>query len=171
MMAAIRKQESDPRNTKQGDEMEGRECLLSTRQVAQIVGLKYATLDRWLRPERGGFLECAEGAEGRGSRRGFGFLDVLRIDTLARLRRGGVSMQTIRRVLADLSDKYAVSDPLLDGGLVVAGSRLFWAIDDRTLLDVLKQQLAAAPLVVIPMGDMIREDWNKVVAICGEKVA
>jgi len=96
---------------------------------------------------------------------------VLRIDTLARLRRGGVSMQTIRRVLADLSEKYAVSDPLLDGGLVVAGSRLFWAIDDKTLLDVLKQQLAAAPLVVIPIGEMIREDWNKVVEICGEKVA
>ena len=171
MMAAIRKTKSDPQDSEQGDEMEGRECLLSAKQVAQVVGLKYATLDRWLRPERGGFLECAEGARGRGSRRGFGFLDVLRIDTLARLRRGGVSMQTIRRVLADLTDKYAVSDPLLDGGLVVAGSRLFWAIDDRTLLDVLKQQLAAAPLVVIPIGEMIREDWNKVVEICGEKVA
>jgi len=171
LMAAIRKQETGLVNSEQGDEMEGRECLLSTRQVAQVVGLKYATLDRWLRPERGGFLECAEGADGRGSRRGFGFLDVLRIDTLARLRRGGVSMQTIRRVLADLSEKYAVSDPLLDGGLVVAGSRLFWAIDDKTLLDVLKQQLAAAPLVVIPIGEMIREDWNKVVEICGEKVA
>ncbi len=171
MMAAIRETEPGLVNSEQGDEMEGRECLLSAKQVAQVVGLKYATLDRWLRPERGGFLECAEGARGRGSRRGFGFLDILRNDTLAMHRRGGVSRQTIRRVLADLIEKYAVSDPLLEGGLVVAGSRLFWAIDDRTLLDVLKQQLAAAPLVVIPMGEMIREDWNKVVAICREKVA
>jgi hypothetical protein len=64
-----------------------------------------------------------------------------------------------------------VNDPLLEGGLVVAGSRLFWVLDDATMLDVLAQQLAAAPLVVIPMGEMIREDWNKVVAICGEQVA
>ena len=170
-MAAIRKTKSDPQDSGQGDKMEGRECLLSAKQVAQVVGLKYATLDRWLRPERGGFLECAEGAHGRGSRRGFGFLDVLRVDTLARLRRGGASMQMIRKVLTDLAAKYAVNDPLLEGGLVVAGSRLFWVLDDATMLDVLAQQLAAAPLVVIPMGEMIREDWNKVVAICGEQVA
>ena len=170
-MAAINKAETSPANTQRGNDMETRECLLSAKQVARVVGLKYATLDRWLRPERGGFLECAEGAKGRGSRRKFDFLDVLRVDTLTRLRRGGASMQMIRRVLADLSDKYEVSDPLLDGGLVVAGNRLFWAVDDATMLDVLAQQLAAAPLVVIPVGEMIREDWNKVVAICGEKVA
>ena len=75
-------------------------------------------------------------------------------------------MQMIRRVLAELGT--LCRDDLLAGRLVVAGTRLFWAIDDATLLDVLAQQLAAAPLVVLPVGDMIRETRAKVEDVCRE---
>ena len=141
--------------------------LLTSRQVAEVVGIKYRTLDSWLRPEDGGFLECTEPAAGRGSNRGFSFLDVLRVDAVARMRRGGVSLQTIRQVLSDLSERYRVDDPLIEGRLVVAGKDLFWAIDDATLLDVLAKQLAATPLVILPVGEMIRDNRRKVVDLFG----
>jgi DNA-binding transcriptional MerR regulator len=144
------------------------ECLLTSRQVAKVVGLKYATLDRWLRPERGGFLHCEQEAAGRASTRLFSFLDVLRVDAVARMRRNGVPLGTIRRVLAELEEYYQVADPLLGGGLVIAGDKLFWELDRDTLLDVLAQQLAMAPLVVLPLGDMIRENRAKVEALCTE---
>ena len=142
--------------------------LLTSKQVAEVVGIKYATLDSWLRPERGGFLECTEPAAGRGSNRGFSFLDVLRIDAVARMRRGGVPLQTIRQVLTDLTERYRVEDPLLAGRLVVAGTRLFWALDDATLLDVLTQQLASTPLVILPVGEMIKDNRRKMVELFGE---
>ena len=138
------------------------ENLLTSRQVAEVTGVKYRTLDSWLRPEDGGFLECTESAAGRGSLRGFSFLDVLRVDAVVRMRRGGVSLQTIRKVLSDLSERYREDDPLLAGRLVVAGNRLFWALDDTTLLDVLTQQLAATPLVILPVAEMIRENRRRV---------
>lgn len=142
------------------------DCLLNSKQVAELVGIEYATLDRWLRPERGGILTCTEGAAGRGSSRRFAFLDVIRIQVLAHLRREGVTMQMIRKVLGELTARYEVDDPLIEGRLVVAGSRLFWALDDAMLLDVLRQQLAMKPLVILPLGEMIRDTWAKVEAIC-----
>jgi len=147
------------------------ERLLTAGQVVEVTGLRYPTLDRWFRPERGGFLECAQPAAGKDTRRGFSFLDVLRIEAVKRLRGTGVSMQMIRRVLGELGERYAEDDPLLAGRLVVAGTRLFWAIDDATLLDVLAQQLAAAPLVILPIGDMIKATRAKVEALCTDESA
>jgi len=147
------------------------ERLLTAGQVVEVTGLRYPTLDRWFRPERGGFLECAQPAAGKDTRRGFSFLDVLRIEAVKRLRGAGVPMQMIRRVLGELGERYAEDDPLLAGRLVVAGTRLFWAIDDATLLDVLAQQLAAAPLVILPIGDMIKATRAKVEALCTDEPA
>ncbi len=129
--------------------------LLNSEQVAEVAGVKYATLDRWLRPERGGFLHCEQEAAGRGSTRLFSFLDVLRVDAVARMRRNGVPLGTIRRVLAELEKQFREDGPPLRNWLVIAGDSLVWAVDRDTLLDVLAQQVAVAPLVVLPLGDMV----------------
>ena len=71
----------------------------------------------------------------------------------------------IRKVLAELA-RYGIDDPLIQSGqLVVAGTRLFWAISDLALLDVLRGQLAARPLVILPVGEIVADTRAKVAAL------
>ncbi len=147
------------------------ECWLSATQVAELAGIKYATLDRWFRPERGGFMECSVPAQGRGRFRRFSFLDVLRVLVVVRLRGAGGGVATIRKVVTELTEHYNVSDPLTLGRLVVAGNRLYWAIDDATLLDVLAQQTALAGVVILPVGEMAAETRERMEAVYCPEVA
>lgn len=147
------------------------ECWLSAPQVAELAGIKYPTLDRWFRPERGGFMECTVPARGRGRHRRFAFLDTLRVLVVARLRAAGVPVATIRRAITELAERYNVSDPLTLGRLVVAGNRLYWAIDDATLLDVLAQQTALAGVVILPVGEMAAETRERMEAVYCQEAA
>jgi len=142
------------------------ECSLSTKQVARLAGITYATLDYWVRPERGNLLQCEIPAKGTGSERRFSFLDTIRVRAVAELRRQHVTLQTIRKVMAELA-RFGIEDPLVQTGrLVIAGERVFWALDDNTLLDVLKGQLAAKPLVVISMGELVQDTALRVRELC-----
>ncbi len=97
-------------------------------------------------------------ASGKGSRRRFTFLDLLRAKTVVYLRRQGISLQTIRKVQTALAERWGQPDPLTQAArLVVADDRLFWVWDDRTLLDALTGQLAAKAFLVLPVGRMVEE--------------
>jgi len=97
-------------------------------------------------------------ASGKGSRRRFTFLDLLRAKTVVYLRRQGITLQTIRKVQAALTEQWGQPDPLTQAArLVVADDRLFWVWDDQTLLDALTGQLAAKPFLVLPVGRMVQE--------------
>lgn len=124
-------------------------------RAARIAGAAYPSLDRWIRT---GLLTVEGPASGKGSRRRFTFLDLLRAKTVVYLRRQGVSLQTIRKVQAALTEQWGQPDPLAQAArLVVADDRLFWVWDDQTLLDALTGQLAAKPLLVLPVGRMAQE--------------
>ena len=84
-------------------------CQLVAKQVMNLTGLSYARLDYWLRPERGIIFTCAVPAKGKGSDRIFSFLDVIRIRAVKQLRDQGVSLQIIRKVLAELA-RYGVKN-------------------------------------------------------------
>lgn len=121
-------------------------------RAARIVGVPYRTLDSWVRTR---LLTCEVPAQGKGTRRGFGLIDLVRARAVAEMRKEGASLQAIRQVVAELTDHYAVTDPLALGRLLVAGSELFWDIDDATLLNVVKQQLAARPLILLDVGEIV----------------
>ena len=141
------------------------DCQLTAKQVVAITGVKYPRLDYWLRPERGNLLTCQVPAQGKGSDRFFSFLDAIRIRAVKRLRDEAVSLQKIRKVLAELG-RYGIGDPLIQTGqLVVAGDQLFWALDDMALLDVLRGQLAARPLVILPVAEIVADIRAKVAAL------
>ena len=139
------------------------DCRLGGWHAARIVGVKYRTLDRWIRT--GLLPRPAIPAEGKGTRRGFSFLDLVRARAVAHLRRQGISLQNVRKVVAELAH-YGFDDPLIQTGqLVVAGERLFWVLDDMALLDVLRDQLAARPLVILPVAEIVANTKMKVAAI------
>jgi len=131
------------------------ECRLGGWQAARVVGIAYHSLDYWV---RSGLLSCEVPARGRGSRRVFSFLDLIRARAVADLRRQGVSLQTVRRILQELTEKWQVDDPLVHTGrLVVAGDDLLWVLDDQALLNAITGQLAAQALVILPVGEMVAE--------------
>jgi DNA-binding transcriptional MerR regulator len=134
-------------------------------KAAAVTGVSYRQLDYWVRS--GALPRPAQPATGKGTKRGFSFLDLIRARTMARLRAEGVSLQAIRQVMRELTDRYQIADPLTDTArLVVAGERVFWALDDSTLLDVLKGQLAARPLVLIEMPEIVREVQRAMSEMC-----
>ncbi len=133
--------------------------------AARITGVPYDNVDYWLRT--GLLPETERPAEGKGTRRGFGFLDLLRLKAVGELRRQGVSLQTVRQALQELADRYEVQDPLLQTGrLVVAQEKLFWALNDKELLEILTGQLAMSPMVILPVGEMAAEIAAKLAAMC-----
>jgi DNA-binding transcriptional MerR regulator len=140
------------------------ECQLTTVQVQRLVGLDcYRTLDNWVRTD---LLPVGVPAAGIGRRRRWSFVDLIRARAVADLRRLGVSLQTIRAAVGILTEKVGEHDPLAQGRLVVAGKRLFWAMDMDMLLDVLRGQLAAGPLVILDVGAIARELQPKVLELC-----
>ena len=143
--------------------MEAFKCRVGAIDAAGIVGVKYATLDYWLRHN---LLTCTTPAEGYGSRREFDFLDLIRARAVAHLRGAGVPLQRIRKVLRELEEKYRVDDPLIQTGrLVVAGDTLFWAVTDQELLDVLTGQMALRQVTVLPVGAIVRDTRRRVLAL------
>ena len=125
-------------------------CRVSATRAAEIVGIKYATLDHWLRTDA---IECAVKAEGSGSRREFDFLDLLRARAVARLRTAGVSLQKVRRVIQELERHYKIKAPLTQSSrLIVAGGRLHWAHTEEELIEVLSHQFVATPFVILDVG-------------------
>ena len=139
-------------------------CELTSKQVARLAGIKYPTLHYWC--ATGALPEPMVPAEGRGKGRRWGFIDLIRARMVARLRRDHVSLQMIRRVVDELVGHYGVDDPLATVRLVVAGDRVFWPLDDKTLLEVLTGQLGAKPLILIDVSELARETVSVLAEVC-----
>jgi len=140
-------------------------CNVGGTRAARIVGVNcYRTLDHWIRT---GLLPVEKPAHGPGSKRGFSFLDLIRARAVVRLRQQGASLQAIRKVTATLSERYAVADPLAETSrLIVAGERLYWADTEGKLLDVLRDQYAAGPLVILDVPELVRDTAARIAMVC-----
>lgn len=137
-------------------------CVLTSRQVAEISGIKYATLDYWLREDRGNLLTCLTPAGGRGSHREFSFRDLIRVRVVARMRQDGATLQAIRDAMNILTEEWGEADPLASGRLVVIGQRIFWTVNERELVDILTQQGAIRDLLVVDVGEIIEDSITRV---------
>ena len=136
------------------------DCRLGGLRASRVIGVPYRTLDNWVRT---GLLPVEVPARGKGTKRGFSFLDLIRARAMTHLRGQGISVQMIRKVLGELTQKWGVNDPLLfSGRLIVAGDQLFWALDDAKLLHALTGQLASTTLLILPVGQIVAEVRVKV---------
>jgi DNA-binding transcriptional MerR regulator len=123
----------------------------SSASACRIVGVTPRQIQYW--DEIALVKPSAKAATGRGSRRRYSFLDLVRLSVVRALIERGLKPQNIRRSLAALHDEYQkVLDPLAQLKLVTDGERLFLVTDDlRRILDVLERQfvfsIALAPLV------------------------
>jgi len=141
------------------------DCRIGVELASRIVGVKYRTLDSWIRT---GLLTVTRAARGTGSRREFSFLDLIRARCVNHMRQAGVSLQTIRQVQAQLIERYGVQDPLTQPGklIIAGGNDVHWETDDNKLLNVLKGQYAARSLVILDMPVLAQETHQKMLEVC-----
>lgn len=139
-----------------------RERRIKAPVVAMLAGVRYSCLDYWLRT---GAVGCDTPARGRGSERLFSFADVIRIQTLARLRSEGLPLQTVRRAMRVLAERMGVGDPLACGRLLVADGQAWYAEDDRTLVHILTGQRAMRQVVLIDLAELAKETEQKLLAL------
>ena len=121
--------------------------------ACRIVGITPRQIQYW--DEIGLVKPSARPAAGRGTRRSYSFLDLLRLSVVRALIERGLSPRNIRKSLAVLRDACPrVLDPLAQLKLVTDGERLFLVTDDRRrILDVLERQFVFS----IALGPLVRE--------------
>ena len=132
---------------------QGREVEFRSAGACRIVGVTPRQIQYW--DEIGLVKPSARPAAGRGTRRSYSFLDLLRLSVVRALIERGLSPRNIRKSLAVLRDACPrVLDPLAQLKLVTDGERLFLVTDDRRrILDVLERQFVFS----IALGPLVRE--------------
>lgn len=138
------------------------DCRLGTDQAASLAGATVRQLDYWCNR---GLITPTTPAAGKGSAREFGFVDIVRIKVLVRLREAGVPLQRIRKALKQLKE-WNEKDPLTSGRLLAVEDQLFWIESDEVLVDILKQQRAMAQVVLLDLAEIDQETRVEMAALC-----
>ena len=139
-----------------------RGCSLSSLEAAALAHVSYRQVDYWLRSNV--LPQPMVPAQGPGTERRFGFLDLLRVRVVARLRHEGVSLQAIRRALDVLENEWGTKDPVDAGRLVVIDGESCLFEDREGLWRIFERHGLARRVVVLDAGDVARELWERVVA-------
>ena len=138
-------------------------CELSSLQAAALAHVSYRQLDYWLRTEL--LPQPMVPADGSGTERRFGFLDVLRVRVVAGLRHEGASLQAIRRALDVLENEWNVKNPLDTGRLVAIDGRVCLEADREMLWDILRGQGMAKRIVTLDVSELARDTVAQVRAL------
>jgi len=137
-------------------------CRVGTETASEITGASIRQISYWIRQ---GIITPVEPGSGKGSVRQFGFVDILRIKVLLQLRNAGISLQRVRAALAKLAD-WGENDPLVSGRLLAIGERPYWVENEAQLVDIIRQQRAMAPLVLVDLGEIAEETRLEMAAMC-----
>lgn len=138
------------------------DCMISTSQVAQLTGATMRQLDYWCST---GLIRPATPAGGSGKHRRFNFVDVVRLKAIVRLLNAGIPLRRIRRAL-DKLDGWGETDPLTSGRLLALGEQLFWAEDDRALINILREQRALTEFIMLDLAEIAEETKREMTAVC-----
>lgn len=131
--------------------------------TCRIVGVTPRQIQYW--DEIGLVKPSARPAAGRGSRRRYSFLDLVRLSVVRALIERGLKPRNIRKSLAALREAYPkVLDPLAQLKLVTDGERLFLVTADRRrILDVLERQFVFS----IALGPLVRTLRRRIERLAG----
>jgi DNA-binding transcriptional MerR regulator len=122
--------------------------------AARLTGLGYARLDNWART---GFLRpsLAE-ADGRGSTRLYSFRDLVALRVARELRDAGISLQGLRKVVAELRERGDVEQPLASTWLLTDGNDVFIRQGDA-VMSVLRRPGQQCLTFVVDLSRVVEE--------------
>lgn len=125
-------------------------------QAARIARVPYANVNYWARSK---FIPPSlRGPGGRGTYRRYDFPDVVALRVAGELRRGGVSLQGLRKVVSYLKRNHGLDRPLSEAVLVTDGRDVFRVVDSGdAALSVLREPGQQAMVHVLDLGRVYRE--------------
>ena len=113
--------------------------------VSELIGISYRQLDYWART--GLVTPSVRAADGSGSKRLYGFTDLVELRIIKRLLDAGVSLQQIRKAMAYLR-KQSSGKPLTDVTLMSDGERIYACHSGEEVIDVLSHGQAVFGIAV-----------------------
>jgi DNA-binding transcriptional MerR regulator len=124
-------------------------------QAARLTGVPYARLDYWART---GFLRpTIAQSRGRGHARLYSFRDLVALKTAMELRKLGVSLQALRRVVRYLRKLKGLEHPLAQARLVVVGNDVALVEDEQQLVSMLKAPGQAVWRLILDLPALVAE--------------
>ena len=123
----------------------------TSKQAEKIVGISYRQIDHWAR--KGLVQPSLAPAQGSGSRRRYSYNDLVEFKIAKKMRDQGIDLKSIARAFDYLRNQ--LGGEVASANIVISGSDVLWADDDRVLS--LLRQGQAAMLTVLPVAGVRRE--------------
>lgn len=123
----------------------------SAPQVCKIIGITYRQLDYWTRTKLIS-ASLVEGA-GSGSRRMYGYRDLLELKVIKRLLEAGISLKAIRKALGYLRKELQAS--LINANIIISSSDVYLTTDTQELVSILKG--GQGVLNILALGPIVKE--------------
>ena len=107
----------------------------SGKKAAEIVGISYRQLDYWARTDL--VRPSVADASGSGTRRRYGYRDLLELKVIKTLLDNGIKLESVRQAFTYLRDQ--LGEDVASAQLIISGGSAILVRDDDELIDVLKQ--------------------------------
>jgi len=141
------------------------EAGFSGPQTAKIVGISYRQLDYWTRT--GLIRSSLSDADGSGSRRVYGYNDLLEIKVVKRLIDSGIRLEVVRKVFDYISEQLGAD--ITTASLVISGSSCVLVNSGEELWDV-TQSGQGVFNTVMPLAPVKSDIDDTIVALYPEVV-
>jgi DNA-binding transcriptional MerR regulator len=127
----------------------------TTKTATALAGVSRATLERW---DRSGFLSPSVPAKRRGISREYSFRDIVAIRVASELKREGIPLQALRKVVAYLCARTGLSptDALASTNLVTDGRDVYEVQGDVVSISTLRRP-GQRMLLMVPLDELVRE--------------
>jgi DNA-binding transcriptional MerR regulator len=129
----------------------GTETGFSGKHAAEIVGITYRQLDYWARTDL--VRPSLADATGSGSRRAYGYRDLLELKVVKNLLDAGIKLESVRDVFEYLRDN--LGEDVAAVSLVISGSGSVLVRDGEGLIDLVRQ--GQGVLNILPLGGVKNE--------------
>ncbi|MCD4669896.1 MAG: MerR family transcriptional regulator [Actinomycetia bacterium] len=131
----------------------------SSKQVCKIIDLTYRQLDYY---DRTHFVKpSVSNAEGYGSRRMYGFDDLLKLKIIKKLLEAGVSLQKIRKAKKYLEENNDKDNGFLDVTLISDGDSVYACNSDKDIIDTLKSGQGVFGIALGKVYENLKGDIEK----------
>jgi len=133
------------------------EGAFTAGQACRLSGVAYRTLDYWA---ASGFVSpSTQEADGKGTWRGYSFLDIVQLRVAQRLREAGISLQGLRKVQQRLRQEHTLDAPLAQTYLLTNGRDVFEVKrGQREVWSLLRQpEQRGFPWVILDLSETVAE--------------
>ena len=125
----------------------------SGAKAAEIVGISYRQLDYWARTDL--VRPTVTDAAGSGSRRRYGYTDLLELKVIKSLLDAGIRLENVREIFSYLRD--ILGQEITSANLVIQGSTSVVIQSDGELIDLLHN--GQGVLNILPLGG-VRDEMD-----------